>query len=92
MMASPCCLVRCREADFTLCCLCKTGRIDGKGLTPEHVRERRALNAQRDAVIGAAARGREAVRARDRAQRLVSVYLTFMGSGAVSGGRCTPTG
>lgn len=59
-----CCLVRCREADFTLCCLCKTGRIDGKGLTPEHVRERRALNAQRNAVIGAAARGREAVRAR----------------------------
>ena len=58
------CLVRCREADFTLCCLCKTGRIDGKGLTPEHVRERRALNAQRNAVIGAAARGREAVRAR----------------------------
>ena len=64
-----CCLVRCREADFTLCCLCKTGRIDGHGLTPEHVREKRAAqavvdaqNAQRNAVIGAAARAREAVR------------------------------
>ena len=26
-----CCLVRCREADFTLCCLCKTGASTGKG-------------------------------------------------------------
>ena len=63
-----CCLVRCREADFSTCPMCRAALPSG--LTPEHVREKRAAqrladqaNARRDAVIGAAARAREAVRA-----------------------------
>ena len=63
-----CCLVRCREADFSTCPMCRAALPSG--LTPEHVREKRAAqrladqaNVRRDAVIGAAARAREAVRA-----------------------------
>ena len=63
-----CCLVRCREADFSTCPMCRAALPPG--LTPEHVREgaRRAdargrRNARQNAIVGAAARAREAVRA-----------------------------
>jgi len=63
-----CCLVRCREADFSTCPMCRAALP--AGLTPEHVREKRAAravldaaNAQQNAIRGAAARAREAVRA-----------------------------
>jgi hypothetical protein len=63
-----CCLVRCREADFSTCPMCRAALPPG--LTPEHVREARAArrleearNARQNAIVGAAARAREAVRA-----------------------------
>lgn len=63
-----CCLVRCREQDFSTCPMCRAALPSG--LTPEHVREKRAAkrlvdqaNAQQNAIVGAAARAREAVRA-----------------------------
>jgi hypothetical protein len=63
-----CNLQRYSEADFSTCPMCRAALPSG--LTPEHVREKRAAqavvnaaNAQQNAIIGAAARAREAVRA-----------------------------
>ena len=63
-----CCLVKCREQDFSTCPMCRAALPSG--LTPEHVRERNAArrladraNAQQRSIVGAAQRAREAVRA-----------------------------
>ena len=63
-----CCLVKCREQDFSTCPMCRAALPSG--LTPEHVREKNAArrladqaNAQQRSIVGAAQRAREAVRA-----------------------------
>lgn len=63
-----CCLVKCREQDFSTCPMCRAALPSG--LTPEHVREKHAArrladraNAQQRSIVGAAQRAREAVRA-----------------------------
>ena len=63
-----CCLVKCREQDFSTCPICRAALPSG--LTPEHVREKHAArrladraNAQQRSIVGAAQRAREAVRA-----------------------------
>ena len=54
-----CCLVKCREQDFSTCPICRAALPSG--LTPEHVREKHAArrladraNAQQRSIVGAA--------------------------------------
>ena len=87
-----CCLVKCREQDFSTCPMCRAALPSG--LTPEHVRERNAArrladraDAQQRSIVGAAQRAREAVRAeyvRRMVNRPVGTAVGANGGGAVN--------
>jgi hypothetical protein len=80
-----CCLVKCREQDFSTCPMCRAALPSG--LTPEHVREKNAAkrladqaNAQQRSIVGAAQRAREAVRAQ-YVRRMVNRPVSNGGAG-----------